>query len=479
MHSTNVRQIKAALVEQAFLGSTRVSCPIGPVVAISKWKGQLRVMVRGWGRWYPVEHVSIERRCVARRVEDRAEGSVTEKTCETRISWPSAYSRDLFGNDQMRFIRTPKMGTHTLSQLLRRKQSIGFHHGALAMHPLGLNGVEPGTFGGQKARQDTDALALSFHLGIVGADPCAHELAHMPGGVVPNEQPGCFSLGLHLLTSPLQELCRHIADGASCDKAQRHLIADRLLCWPALPQNAIASQRFGIGVSLLPGLLHQTHRLVCVLPGVHARQSKATPPHLVEIANGPGRLLAGPGDQPVASVFFSRYCGSGLVIQCLARSQLVFSRLSARRTLSSETSWEMIPCSKLTRAANSRVQVLRSWPKSCGLRCSRSLSRSAPSSVKAVRSRWGREDPSWRTASPEALNSWITLRTVWSSQPSWWAIAGARSPCADARKIWQRRITKASAERNPAWIWRCSSSLKGRIKMGVLIPCSIPHCRSP
>ncbi len=86
MHSTNVRQIKAALVEQAFLGSTRVSCPIGSVVAISKWKGQLRVMVRGWGRWYPVEHVSIERRCVARRVEDRAEGSVTEKTCETRIS---------------------------------------------------------------------------------------------------------------------------------------------------------------------------------------------------------------------------------------------------------------------------------------------------------------------------------------------------------------------------------------------------------
>src|SRR5579859_4450436 len=99
----------------------------------------------------------------------------------------SAYSRDLFGNDQMRFIRTPKMGTHTLSQLLRRKQSTGFHHGALAMHPLGLNGVEPGTFGRQKARQDTDALALSFHLGIVGADPGAHELAHMPGGVVPNE----------------------------------------------------------------------------------------------------------------------------------------------------------------------------------------------------------------------------------------------------------------------------------------------------
>ncbi len=39
MQSTNVRQIKAALVEQAFLGSTRVSCPIGPIVAERSEKG--------------------------------------------------------------------------------------------------------------------------------------------------------------------------------------------------------------------------------------------------------------------------------------------------------------------------------------------------------------------------------------------------------------------------------------------------------
>ena len=39
MHSTNIRQIKAALVEQAFLGSTRVSCPIEPIVAERSEKG--------------------------------------------------------------------------------------------------------------------------------------------------------------------------------------------------------------------------------------------------------------------------------------------------------------------------------------------------------------------------------------------------------------------------------------------------------
>ena len=60
MQSTNVRQIKVALWEQAFLGKTRVNCPMGPVVAIRRRKGQLRVMIRGWGRWYPVESVRIE-----------------------------------------------------------------------------------------------------------------------------------------------------------------------------------------------------------------------------------------------------------------------------------------------------------------------------------------------------------------------------------------------------------------------------------
>src|SRR5712692_12035674 len=106
-----------------------------------------------------------------------------------------------------------------------------------------------------------------------------------------------------------------------------------------------------------------------VLPGVQARQSKATPPHLVEIANGPVRLRTGPGDQPIACVFFSRYCGSGLVIQCLARFQLFPSRLRARRTLSPETSLEVSPLWKLILAIRGSVHTLVSRSKSRGLRC--------------------------------------------------------------------------------------------------------------
>ncbi len=61
MQSTNIRQIKAALRDQAFLGQARVSCAIGIVVAVRRRKGQLLALVRGWGvRWYPVDCIRIE-----------------------------------------------------------------------------------------------------------------------------------------------------------------------------------------------------------------------------------------------------------------------------------------------------------------------------------------------------------------------------------------------------------------------------------
>ena len=41
MESKNLRQIKAAIWDQAFIGSARVSCPMGPVVAVRRRKGQL------------------------------------------------------------------------------------------------------------------------------------------------------------------------------------------------------------------------------------------------------------------------------------------------------------------------------------------------------------------------------------------------------------------------------------------------------
>lgn len=60
MQTTNLRQIKAAIRKQAFTGQARVSCANGIVVAVRRRKGQLLALIRGWGRWCPVESVRIE-----------------------------------------------------------------------------------------------------------------------------------------------------------------------------------------------------------------------------------------------------------------------------------------------------------------------------------------------------------------------------------------------------------------------------------
>jgi hypothetical protein len=59
MQTTDLKQIKAAIFDQAFTGKARVMCPMGPVVAVRRRKGQILAMIRGWGKWYPVESVQI------------------------------------------------------------------------------------------------------------------------------------------------------------------------------------------------------------------------------------------------------------------------------------------------------------------------------------------------------------------------------------------------------------------------------------
>src|SRR2546429_1784694 len=374
----------------------------------------------------------------------------------------------------MRLIGSTIISADTLGQLFSSKQAIGLDDVALAVDPFGLNRVEPGALRRQQEGQDTHACAGLLDLVIVLANPGANGLTLMPGGVIPDQKPVGFALLEQPLAAPVQELRGDRAHRSSADKTQPHLLTFGFLWGPFLPQDAIAGQCLRVRITLLPAMFHQTDRVLRVLPGVQTRQGKTTPPHLILEADGPGRLLAGPGDQPVACVFFCRYSGSGLVIQCLARFQLVLSRLRARRTLSVETSVAMIPCSKLTWAASSKVHTPRSLPKSCGLRCKRSCKRWHPSSVNVVRKWWGREEPSCSTANPVALKSLITLRTVWSSQPSWRAMAGARSPRELARKILQRRQTKASDERKPFWTWWGLSSGNGRVKMGFFITLILP-----
>lgn len=61
MQSTNLEEIKAALWEQAYHQCTRVRWGVAHVMAVRKSKkGHLQALLRGWGRWSPVESVTIE-----------------------------------------------------------------------------------------------------------------------------------------------------------------------------------------------------------------------------------------------------------------------------------------------------------------------------------------------------------------------------------------------------------------------------------
>lgn len=59
MQSRSIKEIKAALWRQAFIGDTWVNSAIGRVVAIRRRKGQLQAMILGWKRWHTVERVEI------------------------------------------------------------------------------------------------------------------------------------------------------------------------------------------------------------------------------------------------------------------------------------------------------------------------------------------------------------------------------------------------------------------------------------
>src|ERR1700736_1730637 len=105
----------------------------------------------------------------------------------------------------MWFVGAAKMSTNTFSQLLSREQSIRFDNMLLRMHPFRLNGIEPGTFGGQQEGQDAHAFPRALDQLVLLPDPGTHYQAFMPRGIVPDQQPVALALSLQALTAPIQE----------------------------------------------------------------------------------------------------------------------------------------------------------------------------------------------------------------------------------------------------------------------------------
>ena len=71
----------------------------------------------------------------------------------------------------MLVMRTTENPADPLCEFVGAQQTVGLYHLALAVHPLGLYGVQPRAPLGQKAAYDPHSLAAAFDLAVVTAAP--------------------------------------------------------------------------------------------------------------------------------------------------------------------------------------------------------------------------------------------------------------------------------------------------------------------
>src|SRR5215210_4122158 len=359
-----------------------------------------------------------------------------------------------------------------LGQFVSAERSLGLNDLAFAVDPLRLYRIEPRALGGQKAGHYPHPAPVVFDLAVVGGDPVAHLFALVPGGVVPDQKQRLFASRSELLAAVAEKPRGYGAYGSAIHEPQPGLSHLRQI-------KSVAGESLRLGIVLARDLLHEAHRLCIVRPRMHRSPLKTGEPALVLKAQSPFWAALGETDQPVAIPFFLSYSGSGLSIQCLARFQRTPNRSRVARMVSPVTLLSVMPCSKLTSAAYSKVHKLSSMPKFLGLWWRISRSAAPPPSSKAAWTSDGREERASRAPRPRSLKEWTASRTVWEPQPKERAICEARSLRSLARMIWARRRTKASEERSAVFSRPFSLSESERTKIGGFMAATISLHTNP
>src|SRR3989442_923052 len=139
----------------------------------------------------------------------------------------------------MRLTLTAIVGIDSRFEFGCTQQAVWFRYGPLAMHPFRLNGVEPRTFAGQLAHDETHADRALLDLLIMLAHPALHGVTAMPGGVVPDQAQCGEALRGELGGAPRQQLDGHRTHGAPRDTPEPHLVC---LVWRRPHQEPITGQ---------------------------------------------------------------------------------------------------------------------------------------------------------------------------------------------------------------------------------------------
>src|SRR5919199_1593183 len=157
---------------------------------------------------------------------------------------PSALSGGMFGNSEMSMVGTVEGGADALDEFGGWQQTSRFDDAALAMDPLGFDGIQPRRLDRQIARHDPHPGAGQFDLAVVATDPGPDLMTDMPGGVVPDQQQRCLPERLQLGAAPRQVLRSEPTDRAAIHKAEPGFLVPAAGGLSPADQQAVARQGF-------------------------------------------------------------------------------------------------------------------------------------------------------------------------------------------------------------------------------------------
>ena len=318
----------------------------------------------------------------------------------------------------MLFVITAEDTANPLGELVCTEQPLGLNYLAFGVDPLGLYRIEPRALGGQQRWHYPNPTAAGFDTAVVGADPISHLMALVPTSVVPDKKQSLLTPLPKPVAPPREKLGSYGAHGSTIHEPQPGLLKLRQV-------KPVAGESLRLGIVLFRFFLKKAYRLCGIRPGTQSRSLQAGEPSLLLEAQSPLWMALGESYQPVSSPFFRAYCGSGLSIQRLARSQRTPSRESVARMVSPLTSSFVSPSSKLTSLASLSVQRVLCLPNSLGERCKSSRRErereSALCSSKAAWTSVGREEIALRASSRRLLKSRGWRRALFAVRtPGFW-----------------------------------------------------------
>src|SRR5215204_450097 len=214
----------------------------------------------------------------------------------------------------MLVMRTTEDPTDPVGKLVSAQQTVGLDHLPLAVHPLGLYGVQPRALLRQKAAYDPHPFAALLDSAVMFSEPAPEFAAYVPAGVVPDEEQNLLANCFELLSAPSEKLSRYPAHGPTIHEPQPRLVEFRQV-------EPVTGDGLRFGIVFGDRLLDEAHRLSLLGEATQGRQSHPAPPALVLEAYCPLGVGRSHLHQSVAPPFFLSYRGSGEVIHRLALCQ--------------------------------------------------------------------------------------------------------------------------------------------------------------